>query len=181
MNTQGESPGQPAAVEPADLRDDLRDAMLIGIGNDGRSDDGLGWAFLNAIEQSGKFTGQIIYRYQLQVEDAELISRAERVVFVDACQHHLPRGFQWQTCQPSHDVEYTSHQLSPQTVLFLCQQLYEQTPQTNLLLIEGCSWELQLGLSDVAKSNLQNALQFFQAPSQTPNESPREPFQMPGR
>ena len=140
---------------------DLRDAMLIGIGNDGRSDDGLGWAFLKAIEAGRKiFAGPVVYRYQLQIEDAELISHAQRVVFVDACHHELPNGYRWQTCEPAHEVEYTSHQLSPQTVLFLCQQLYEETPRANLLLIEGCSWDLQLGLSATAKSNLERSPAF---------------------
>ncbi len=138
--------------------DDLRTAMLIGIGNDGRNDDGLGWAFLNAIEQDERFCGPIVYRYQLQIEDAELISHARRVVFVDACHHELPNGYQWQTCEPVHEVEFTSHQLSPQTVLYLCQQLYETTPQASLLLIEGCSWDLQLGLSAAANSNLNAVL-----------------------
>lgn len=142
---------------------DLRDAMLIGIGNDGRSDDGLGWAFLKAIEQNDRFRGPIVYRYQLQIEDAELISHVRRVVFVDACRHPLPDRFQWQTCKPAYEVEYTSHQLSPQTVLFLCQQLYERAPRAELMLIEGCSWDLKLGLSPAAESNLEEALRFFRA------------------
>jgi hydrogenase maturation protease len=140
---------------------DLWDAMLIGIGNDGRSDDGLGWAFLKAIEQDENFRGPVVYRYQLQIEDAELISHAQHVVFVDACHHDLPNGYRWQTCEPAHEVEYTSHQLSPQTVLFLCQQLYEEAPRANLLLIEGCSWDLHIGLSATAKSNLNEALRFL--------------------
>lgn len=140
----------------------LQDAMIIGIGNDGRGDDGLGWAFLKAIEQNESFCGPIVYRYQLQIEDAELISHARRVVFVDACHHALSSGYCWQTCEPAHEVEFTSHQLSPQTVLFLCQQLYDNAPPADLLLIEGCSWELQLGLSTAAKSNLEKALSFFQ-------------------
>ena len=142
---------------------DLRDAMLIGIGNDGRGDDGLGWAFLKAIEQDEEFRGPIFYRYQLQIEDAELISHARRVVFVDASHHALPEGYRCQTCEPTHEVEFTSHQLSPQTVLFLCQQLYEEIPFAELLQIEGSSWDLQLGLSAAAKSNLAGAVRFFQA------------------
>jgi len=163
MTSKPASQRRSVARQPAELRD----AMLIGIGNDGRSDDGLGWAFLNAIEhlnavqQNGACHGLIVYRYQLQIEDAELISHSNHVVFVDACHHELPNGFQWQTCEPAHEVEYTSHQLSPQTVLFLCQQLYGTTPKADLLLIEGRSWELEIGLSKTAKSNLDRALIHF--------------------
>ena len=60
-------------------------ALLVGIGNSGRQDDGLGWAFLDRIEQDALFDGRIEYRYQLQVEDAALVRDAARIVFVDAC------------------------------------------------------------------------------------------------
>ena len=140
---------------------DLSKSLLIGIGNDGRSDDGLGWAFLKAIEKKNDFDGDLLYRFQLQIEDAETISRASHVVFVDACRHALPNGYLLEACQPVADVAYTSHQLNPQTVLFLCQHLYERTPTADLLLIEGCSWDLEIGLSASAQTNLNAALRFF--------------------
>ena len=140
---------------------DLSNSLLIGIGNDGRSDDGLGWAFLNAVEQHSDFNGTRLYRFQLQIEDAETISHANRVVFVDSCRYTLPNGFQWQNCQPAAEVAYTSHQLNPQTVLFLCQQLYERMPAAHLLLIEGTVWDLEIGLSVAAQTNLESALLFF--------------------
>ena len=45
-----------------------------------------------AVEQTGIFKGDIIQRYQLQVEDAEMISRYEQVIFIDAFQNDLPDG-----------------------------------------------------------------------------------------
>ena len=53
--------------------------LLIGIGNSGRQDDGLGWAFLDAVCSQPDLKAQCEYRYQLQIEDAELVSRFERV------------------------------------------------------------------------------------------------------
>jgi len=135
--------------------------ILFGIGNCGRNDDGLGWAFLDRLQQEIEFPGQVEYRYQLQIEDAELISHSETVVIVDAYKGDLPNGIQWKSCKPSADVGFTSHALSPSSVLFLCQDLYGKSPIANLLLIQGQSWDLRIGLSSGAQRNLDLALQFF--------------------
>ena len=140
---------------------DLRDSILIGIGNDGRNDDGLGWAFLDALQRDEIFPGHIHYRYQLQIEDAELISHHGHVIFVDACRNSLPGGFRWRRCTPKAEFEFTSHSLAPETVLFLCQTLYHTTPTADLMLIQGTSWNLEIGLSENAATNLDEALRFF--------------------
>jgi len=77
------------------------ETVIFGIGNCGRGDDGLGWAFLDRIQQEPGFRGLIEYRYQLQPEDAALISRAERVLFVDSYRGDLRGGFQFKPCKAS--------------------------------------------------------------------------------
>jgi hydrogenase maturation protease len=136
--------------------------LLIGIGNSGRQDDGLGWAFLDAIQAWGQFRGDLTYRYQMQVEDAELVSQYEQVVFVDAHHGALPGGFAWQTCVPSEDFEFTTHVLPPQAVLYLCKDLYGKTPQGSVLLLEGTEWELRIGLTERGKEILAEAFATFQ-------------------
>ncbi len=135
--------------------------ILIGIGNSGRSDDGLGWSFVEAIEQAGNYDGDIIQRYQLQVEDAELISHYDQVIFVDACHEQLPDGFEMRPCIAAKNFSFTTHSLAPETVLFLCKDLYNKKPHASLVLIEGESWELQIGLSSLASKNLEKALESF--------------------
>ena len=135
--------------------------ILFGIGNNVRGDDGLGWAFLDRVDRETDFPGRLEYRYQLQVEDAELISRAERVVFVDAYRSELPGGFQWAPCQPTADADFTSHVLSPGALLHICRDLYAKSPSANLLVIQGRSWDLHLGMSPVAERNLDRAVRFF--------------------
>lgn len=137
------------------------DALLIGIGNSGRGDDGLGWAFLEALEQKQCFKGQIHYRYQLAVEDAELISHAKEVVFVDAFAQPLANGFDWRPCLPTPDFAFTSHIIPPQALLYLCADLYDKHPSAHLLLIQGHCWELEQGLSGMAQQSLEAALRFF--------------------
>ena len=135
--------------------------LLFGIGNSGRSDDGLGWAFLDRIQQEMDFPGQLEYRYQLQVEDAALASRAEHVIFIDSYKGELAGGFQWKPCEPSQDFEFTTHVLPPRAVMHYCRDLYGKTPRADLLMIQGTSWELQIGLSPKAERHLDNALRYF--------------------
>ena len=135
-------------------------ALWIGIGNDGRNDDGLGWAFLDRLKPV-KDDANLVYRFQLQIEDAELINRCEHVVFVDASKQPLPGGFRFERCLPCGDIEFTSHQLSPQTVLSLCHQLYGYRPNASLLTIEGRQWDMHIGLTGQAHENLEAALKFF--------------------
>ncbi len=138
-----------------------KNALLFAIGNNGRQDDGLGWAFGEALEQSGHFDVDVHYRYQLQVEDAELISRACKVIFVDASKGELACGIQWKKVEPSADFEFTTHALSPEAVLFLCEKLYEKKPEAHCLLIQGEVWELGIGLSERAMGNLAKSVTFF--------------------
>ena len=135
--------------------------LLIGIGNSGRSDDGLGWAFVETIENKGGFLGKPLLRYQLQVEDAELLSEFEQVIFVDAFQGKMDDGFVFKRCLPAKDFSFTTHRLPPETVLYLCQELYGKKLNAFMLLINGEKWELDIGLSDFAGNNLEKALAFF--------------------
>lgn len=135
--------------------------LLIGIGNSARSDDGLGWAFLEAVEEEGRFKGGLAYRYQLQVEDADMIRSYETVIFVDALHTKAEDGFYWKPCLPVATFGFSTHALAPESVVALCQELYGEVPAAYTLGISGCDWELKEGLSQEALVNLQAALLFF--------------------
>ncbi len=132
-------------------------AILFAIGNDGRNDDGLGWAFARWLEEEGRFRGQVEYRYQLQIEDAELISRTDTVIFVDASQEPLEGGFRWSVGEARGEAAFTTHELSPFAVLHLAVDLYDHRPSAFLLAIEGAHWELKRGLSRQGRQHLQAA------------------------
>ena len=137
------------------------ETLLIGIGNSGRSDDGLGWAFLDRIQLDAAFDGRVEYRYQLQVEDAALISDLEHVIFIDSYSGDLPGGYQLKCCEPVKEFAFTSHVLPPGAVLSLCRELYGRVPRADVLMIQGTSWDLHIGMSPDAKRHLDDALHFF--------------------
>lgn len=134
--------------------------LVFGIGNNGRSDDGLGWNFLDAVSS---LNGDIAfeYRYQLQVEDAELASHYGQVVFVDASVESLPKGYSFRECSNAASMSYSTHKLDPDSVMILAHNLYQAQTRGFVLAIEGHQWGLGLGLSDRSRENLNKAVSFF--------------------
>jgi hydrogenase maturation protease len=134
--------------------------LLIGIGNSGRQDDGLGWALLD--QAAAFFPGDCQYRFQLQLEDAELLSRFDRVLFVDAFKGPLKSGFSWSRVHPQAGTGFSTHLLLPAATLYLCEHLYGRAPRTWLLAIQGYEWDLKEELSPRARENLDQALGWLQ-------------------
>jgi len=135
--------------------------LLFGIGNCGRADDGLGWAFLDEIEKSFPEKFDLEYRYQLQVEDAELASHYDSVYFVDAHRLNLKEGFIIKKLQPIETHLFSTHELPPQTVLYLTNQMYNRFPNASIIGITGTVFKLKMGLSEIATSNLIKSLNQF--------------------
>ena len=134
--------------------------IIIGIGNNGRQDDGLGWLFLDFLEEQHSDI-DIEYRYQLQIEDADLISNYKTVIFVDATKEETENGFYLEPCHPSEKYSFSTHALAPETVLYLSDKLYDHNPDASIFAIQGYDWELMIGLSEKGTINLNKAKKHF--------------------
>ena len=66
--------------------------LLIGFGNPGRKDDGLGPMLARILERDGIAGLDVDSDYQLTVEDAEAVARYDEVVFADS---FLPERKEW--------------------------------------------------------------------------------------
>jgi hydrogenase maturation protease len=137
-------------------------ALLLAIGNDARQDDGLGWAFANALEKQDRFPGEIALRYQLQVEDADLIAGFNPVIFVDASKDKFENGFSFQPLLPALNFAFSTHALAPEAILAIAGQVCGHQPKAWLLAISGEHWALEFGLSPRANNNLNAALNFME-------------------
>ena len=133
---------------------------MIGIGNNGRSDDGLGWKFVDEFSDRDNLF-DIEHRYQLQIEDALLISHYKNVIFVDASRTEYEDGYSFYKCIPARTEAFTTHKLGPETILWLAKELYGQCPEVFVMAISGKDWELHQGLTDTATHNLESAISFF--------------------
>jgi len=134
--------------------------LVLGIGNNGRQDDGLGWLFLDFLKEQDS-TIDLEYKYQLQIEDAELISNYDKVIFVDATKEITEDGFYLKPCYPSEKYSFSSHALAPETILYLSNTLYNQHPEASILGIQGYEWELKIGLSQMGVVNFNKAKKYF--------------------
>ena len=137
----------------------IKKTLLVGIGNYGRADDALGWKFSDEFSSDERF--DVEYRYQLQIEDAQLVSQYDRLIFVDASHEKYANGFSFQRCMPVLNSSYTTHKIAPETILWLAQDLYLANPESYLMAITGNSWKLKIGLSKAASQNLNNAIEHF--------------------
>ncbi len=141
--------------------DDLDDksCLVYGIGNVGRQDDGLGWAFVDWVQAQGLCSNAELQRgYQLLLEDAELISNKERVLFVDATKEPTVQSFTLQRAAPRMDFTFTSHAISIPAIMATCQQCFDRLPIVHVLAIRGYEFGLDIGLTDGAKRSLNAAI-----------------------
>lgn len=144
-----------------DPKTETGNILLVGIGNCGRRDDGLGWKFADMASQFQVKEMDCEYRYQLQVEDVLLVCRYNKVVFADASHTATQDGFELKPCAPAHHYFFSSHMQSPETILYLAKELYNKTPEAYTLAIEGHNWGLGTILSPEAEENLSKAITFF--------------------
>lgn len=136
--------------------------LVYGIGNVGRQDDGLGWAFVDWLQAQGLCSGAEMRRgYQLLLEDAELISNKDRVLFVDATKEATVKSFTLERAAPQMDFSFTSHAISIPAIMATCQQCFEHLPIVHVLAIRGYEFGLETGLTHAAKQNLDYATTHF--------------------
>jgi len=139
---------------------DRKKILVIGIGNIGRQDDGLGWLIIDHIVDEFKIV-DTEYRYQLQIEDAELASNYSTVIFADATKEQINDGFYFKKCKVSTTHGMNTHAVHPETIVGLTNNLYDKYPEAFILGIQGYHWELKEGVSEKALDNLKNAIDFL--------------------
>jgi Ni,Fe-hydrogenase maturation factor len=101
------------------------------------------------------------FRYQLNVEDAYAIRDYDLVVFADAAAPDAPEDVALTEIGPSATIAFTTHEMSPASVLALCHELYGRAPRAFTLAIRGCEWDLVEGLSEGGRTNLARALEIL--------------------
>lgn len=135
--------------------------MVIGYGNPGRQDDGLGPAVAAAFEQADLPDVTVDSDYQLTVEDAAAVAQHDVVIFADAdCTG--PEPFRFDPVLPGDAVTFSSHSVQPDGVLALADQLFGVRPRAYALGIRGYEFnEYREALSAAAQRNLAAAVDFL--------------------
>lgn len=141
----------------------LKRILIYGFGNPGRKDDGLGIAFAEQMEKWSRRKGikniDFDSNYQLNIEDAYVISKYDLVLFADASLEPVDQ-YKITFVEPSPHVNFSMHSISPSYVAYLCRELYNRKPLIFLLHIKGYEWELEEGITPKASNNLKKAISF---------------------
>jgi hydrogenase maturation protease len=137
-----------------------RRILVLGYGNPGRQDDGLGPAAAEAIEQWRLPGVNVEVNYLLNIEDAAEAAEHDEVLFIDAAADG-PEPFEMHEVMPASSMTFTSHVVPPSTILAICDQCYQRVPEAWLLAIRGYEFELIEELTDAAQDNLEKALTYI--------------------
>ncbi|MBN2289895.1 MAG: hydrogenase maturation protease [Candidatus Glassbacteria bacterium] len=134
--------------------------LVIGIGNPGRTDDGLGPALVEAVESWSLPGIKTTINYQLNIEDAADVAESDLVIFVDAS---VKAGapFDFYQAAAAAKSRFTTHAMEPESVLALCRQVYHKEPPAFILGVRGESFELAEGISEPGKKHCQQAERFL--------------------
>lgn len=131
--------------------------LVFAIGNESRGDDALAPLLLRQLAALDFPRADFIEDFQLQVEHVTDLAGRDAVLFVDA-DMSCAAPCLLQPIAAAHDNSYTSHAMTPHSLLHAFHQFYgEAAPPSYLLRIRGYGFELGEGLSLEAEANLRLA------------------------
>ena len=135
--------------------------LVIGYGNPGRRDDGLGPALAAALDGMALPGVTVDADYQLTIEHAAEIAAHDAVIFADAAVRG-PAPFEFRRLDPGEPATFSTHSVSPAGVLALAQQCFAARTCGYVLALRGYEFnEFGEGLSPPAQANLAAAVEFL--------------------
>lgn len=148
-------------MKQSDRTPTARPILIFAFGNPSRGDDGLGPAMYDLLNRDPIQGVELQTDFQLQVEHALDFEGRKFVLFVDAG-FECPEPFDLQSLVAEKDDSYTTHSMSPASLLAVYRQIKRcEPPPAFLLTIRGYTFELGEGLSKQARANLLSARDFL--------------------
>ena len=114
--------------------------LIIGYGNPLRGDDGFGYRAAERIPGA-------IAVHQLAPELMDPISRADRVIFLDASAEGVPGEIRRRAIVPATGGQAFTHHATPQGLLAGALELYGRAPEATLITVSGFHFGLSESLS----------------------------------
>ena len=135
--------------------------LLIGFGNPGRLDDGLGPRLAEMLEPLNLPGLTIDSDYQLIVEDAAEVAKYDAVIFADATVAGAEPFWIKRIYPEATQLSFSSHSVSPQGIVSLAKELFHAEPDAYILGIRGYDFnEFAEKLSPKAIENLNAAFDY---------------------
>jgi hydrogenase maturation protease len=151
--------------------------LVLGYGNPGRQDDGLGPALAVEIGQMNLPGVTVCDNYQLVIEDAVDVAASDIVWFVDASLSGV-QPYEVSEISPAAHIAFSSHSVKPEVILALAETYYGKRPTAYLMGIRGYKFAFTEGLSEHAAENLRHAVahvaEAIRAAAYSPGAAARE-------
>ena len=140
-----------------------RPLLIFTWGNPSRGDDAIGPRIYEQLEEKAYDQVELLTDFQLQVEHAIDLEGRDCVLFVDAsASGQLP--FAFYELQPESDNSYTTHALSPSSLLSVYTKVnHESPPPAFMLSVRGYNFELGENVSADADENIRQAVMFIES------------------
>lgn len=136
--------------------------LVVGYGNPDRCDDGLGMALAERVRALDIPGVDVEVKYQLNVEDADLVAKHDVVLFLDACLCAPPPFMLREVEARAGTLEFTTHSLAPEGVLGLAQDVFRAPTKGYALAVRGYDFhDVGDQISKDAAKNLEAALSFL--------------------
>lgn len=151
--------------------------LILTCGNPSRGDDALGTALFDLLEAYKRETGElaevdVLTDFQLQIEHAVDLEDRECIIFADAS-INCEEPFEMNRLQPLRDDTFTTHAMSPASVLAVYRQVNgHEPPPAYLLEIRAYEFGLGKEISAAARSNLQKAFEHLLSRPWRPHDHP---------
>ncbi len=136
----------------------LTPLLVIGYGNTLRSDDGVGRAAVEALARLQLPAVETLSCDLLTPELADPVSRAERVVFVDAA-IDAPREVLLRPLEPAESSQLMAHAADPRTLLAMARDVFRRAPKAWWLTIPIEHVGIGEELSSLARQGLATAIE----------------------
>lgn len=151
----------------------MKPILLIGYGNPDREDDGVAWHILRAVaiklglpapdSYEDEFpTNELIdfaFNLQLTPELAEDVSAYQYVCFIDAHTGNIPEPVRLIDVESEFQRSPFTHHLTPQSLLSICETVYNKKPNAALLSVRGYRFLFTRELSEETEELVPQAVE----------------------
>ena len=135
--------------------------VMFAWGNPSRGDDAIGPRIHDLMLKEDISGVDILTDFQLQIEHTVDLENRERVLFVDASVS-AAAPYEFYRLKPAQDDSFTTHAMSPASLLATYQRAYHRKPPPAFMLsIRGYVFNLGLSISAEANGNLVEAVAFI--------------------
>jgi hydrogenase maturation protease len=129
----------------------MSSTLIIGYGSPLRGDDAVGF------EAAERLGGMALH--QLTPDLMEPISRAGRVIFIDAKAEGVPGTIEERSLEPATTGGPFTHHATPEALLAGARALYGRCPPAKLITIAGGNFEIGHPLSPPVRAALESLLE----------------------